>query len=91
MIYGVTFNRLTNETRTSHSCPSLTFWNFSVNLVRIVKFIYQISFTNQLTHSCIFLGMALYGVKIGYSTPNTLLDSSTMIKRGAKGDASLLK
>ena len=35
--------------------------------------------------------MSMYGIKIGYSTPNTLLDKSTMIKKGSKGDASVLK
>ena len=29
--------------------------------------------------------MSLYGVKIGYSTPNTLLDKSSMVKKGSKG------
>jgi len=31
------------------------------------------------------------GVTLGYSNPNTLTDKSTMIKKGAKGDASVLK
>ena len=35
--------------------------------------------------------MMVFGVSIGYSTPNTLNDKSTMIKRGQKGDATLLK
>ena len=35
--------------------------------------------------------MIMSGVAIGYSGPNTLTDKSTMIKRGGKGDASLLK
>jgi len=35
--------------------------------------------------------MMVLGISIGYSTPNTLNDKSTMIKRGAKGDATLLK
>jgi len=35
--------------------------------------------------------MLMLGVKIGYSTPHTLTDNSTMIKRGSQGDASLLK
>ena len=35
--------------------------------------------------------MMVFGVTIGYSTPNTLNDKSTMIKRGQKGDASILK
>lgn len=33
----------------------------------------------------------LAGVPIGYSTPTTLTDSSSKIKRGCKGDASVLK
>jgi len=35
--------------------------------------------------------MVLWGVQIGYSTPNTLTDKSSMIKRGQKGDATILK
>jgi long-chain acyl-CoA synthetase len=31
------------------------------------------------------------GVPIGYSTPNTLIDSSTKIMKGCQGDASVLK
>jgi len=33
----------------------------------------------------------VWGVSIGYSHPNTLTDKSTMVKRGEKGDASVLK
>lgn len=33
----------------------------------------------------------LTGVPIGYSTPTTLIDTSTKIKRGCRGDASVLK
>lgn len=33
----------------------------------------------------------LTGVPIGYSTPNTLIDSSTKIMKGCQGDASVLK
>lgn len=33
----------------------------------------------------------LTGVPIGYSTPNTLIDSSTKIMKGSKGDASILR
>jgi len=33
----------------------------------------------------------VWGVSLGYSHPNTLTDKSTMVKRGAKGDASVLK
>lgn len=33
----------------------------------------------------------LAGVPIGYSTPTTLTDSSSKIKRGAKGDVTVLK
>jgi len=40
-----------------------------------------------LCESCM-LGL---GVKIGYSTPNTLTDNSSMVKRGCQGDASVLK
>jgi long-chain acyl-CoA synthetase len=35
--------------------------------------------------------MSVFGVAIGYSSPNTLTDKSTMIKRGCKGDASVLQ
>lgn len=35
--------------------------------------------------------MLLLGIKLGYSTPNTLTDKGTMIKSGAKGDATLLR
>lgn len=33
----------------------------------------------------------LTGVSIGYSTPLTLIDTSSKIMRGCKGDASVLK
>lgn len=33
----------------------------------------------------------LTGVSIGYSSPTTLTDSSSKIKRGNKGDVSVLK
>lgn len=33
----------------------------------------------------------LVGVPIGYSSPTTLIDSSTKIMRGTKGDAMVLK
>ena len=35
--------------------------------------------------------MVVFGVSIGYSSPNTLTDKSTMIKKGAKGDTTVLK
>lgn len=35
--------------------------------------------------------MCLFGVRIGYSHPNTLTDKSTMIKAGTSGDATILK
>jgi len=35
--------------------------------------------------------MVVFGVSIGYSNPNTLTDKSTMIKKGGKGDASILQ
>jgi len=35
--------------------------------------------------------MVVFGVGIGYSNPNTLTDKSTMIKKGGKGDASVLR
>ncbi|XP_023342990.1 long-chain-fatty-acid--CoA ligase 4 [Eurytemora carolleeae] len=35
--------------------------------------------------------MVVFGVAIGYSSPNTLTDKSTMIKKGAKGDTTVLK
>jgi long-chain acyl-CoA synthetase len=33
----------------------------------------------------------MYTVCAGYSGPNTLTDKSTMIKKGGKGDASVLQ
>lgn len=35
--------------------------------------------------------MCMFGVKIGYSTPNTLIDKSSMVKRGSMGDATILQ
>jgi len=35
--------------------------------------------------------MLIFGVGIGYSSPNTLTDKSTMIQKGAKGDAAILR
>jgi long-chain acyl-CoA synthetase len=35
--------------------------------------------------------LSMYGVRIGYSTPNTLSDRSSMIKKGSAGDASMLR
>merc|ERR1719220_3331323 len=35
--------------------------------------------------------MVIHGVRIGYATPNTMMDSSSMIKKGFKGDATLLR
>eukprot|EP00095_Tigriopus_kingsejongensis_P008538 maker-scaffold81_size397536-snap-gene-2.20 protein:Tk08538 transcript:maker-scaffold81_size397536-snap-gene-2.20-mRNA-1 annotation:"long-chain-fatty-acid-- ligase 3" len=35
--------------------------------------------------------MLVLGVKLGYSSPNTLTDKGSMIKAGAKGDASVLR
>ena len=35
--------------------------------------------------------MVVFGIRIGYSNPNTLTDKSTMVMRGKKGDASVLK
>jgi long-chain acyl-CoA synthetase len=34
--------------------------------------------------------MVVFGVAIGYSSPNTLTDKSTMIKKGGKGDTTVL-
>ena len=33
----------------------------------------------------------LYGIPIGYSNPLTMTDKSSKIKRGSRGDASVLK
>lgn len=33
----------------------------------------------------------LYGVRIGYSTPLTMIDTASKIKKGTKGDASILR
>jgi len=35
--------------------------------------------------------MVVFGVRIGYSSPNTLTDKSTMIQKGALGDSTVLK
>lgn len=35
--------------------------------------------------------MLVFGISIGYSSPNTLTDKSTMIPRGGRGDASVLR
>jgi len=35
--------------------------------------------------------MVVWGVGVGYSHPNTLTDKSTMVRRGHKGDASVLQ
>lgn len=35
--------------------------------------------------------MLIFGVKIGYSTPNTLTDTGTMVAKESKGDATMLK
>ena len=42
----------------------------------------------ELTQEIIVL---LMGIKVGYSGPNTLTDNSTMVKKGQKGDATILK
>ena len=33
----------------------------------------------------------LYGIKIGYSSANTLTNKSSMVKAGSKGDANVLR
>ena len=35
--------------------------------------------------------MLLVGVQVGYSTPNTMTDASSAIKKGQKGDVTLLQ
>lgn len=35
--------------------------------------------------------MMLFGIKVGYSSPNTMTDMSTKVLKGYKGDASVLK
>ena len=35
--------------------------------------------------------MFVLGIKVGYSSPNTMTDMSTKIKKGHKGDATILK
>lgn len=35
--------------------------------------------------------MLLLGIKVGYSSPNTMTDMSTKVRKGNKGDASVLK
>ena len=41
----------------------------------------------ELTHEILVLAM---GIRVGYSSPNTLTDNSTMILPGHKGDVSVL-
>ena len=35
--------------------------------------------------------MMLFGVKVGYSSPNTMTDMSTKVRKGYKGDATVLR
>lgn len=35
--------------------------------------------------------MMLFGIRVGYSSPNTMTDMSTKIRKGTKGDASVLQ
>ena len=35
--------------------------------------------------------MFCQGIRVGYSSPNTMIDTSTKIKKGTKGDCSILK
>lgn len=35
--------------------------------------------------------MIVQGIPVGYSSPNTMIDKSTMIRKGEKGDCSVLK
>ena len=35
--------------------------------------------------------MLLFGIKVGYSSPNTMTDMSTKVRKGNKGDASVLR
>lgn len=47
-----------------------------------------------MKHNLIYiseLACLFCGVRIGYSTPLTMIDTSSKIKRGTKGDASILK
>jgi len=37
------------------------------------------------------LACLLCGIRIGYSTPLTMIDTSSKIKRGTKGDAAVLR
>ena len=61
--------------------------------IRPAKFIF-ISAYLPLAHVLELLSectMFVLGVKVGYSSPNTMTDMSTKVKRGHKGDASVLK
>merc|ERR1719334_755764 len=76
------------------------------NLLKAVNsYLYQLN-TILLTEDDVYIGylplahileliaesmMLVFGVGIGYSSPNTLTDKSTMIQKGAKGDASVLR
>lgn len=35
--------------------------------------------------------MLVFGVRVGYSSPNTMTDLSTKVMKGCKGDASMLR
>ena len=35
--------------------------------------------------------MMLFGIRVGYSSPNTMTDMSSKVRKGYKGDASTLK
>lgn len=61
--------------------------NISIIIIFILSFL-PLAHVFELLAESVCL---LTGVPIGYSTPTTLIDSSSKIKRGCKGDASVLK
>jgi len=76
----------------THGNMATTLGGFLYNLVPLPDDMY-IAYL-PLAHVLELIGesmMVVWGVGIGYSHPNTLTDKSTMVKRGHKGDASVLK
>jgi len=52
--------------------------------LNLLNYVYFYLFITEL--ACL-----LCGIRIGYSTPLTMIDTSSKIKRGTKGDAAVLK
>ena len=83
---------LTHSQLAANVCGCLS---FSMNLLGNKRRAHE-SYIGYLPLAHIFeltmeLCVILMGVRVGYSGPNTLIDSSSMIKVGNKGDASVLR